>query len=285
MKGDTIAQMNIFFIFVVSNLLALALLPVYMNSYVNESENNNPWMAVFYILYIIGITAVILYIVKLKKINILKGIFYFAVAWTMWFALIPIFFFFSIPFPSIVSLSLAVIISIILAKYPEWYVLDISGVLMTVGISLIIGIALGPVPVILLLSLLAIYDAISVYKTKHMVSLADNVIQHNLPALFVIPTKSKYSYRKVKSVTNKSGKNRVRDAYYMGFGDVMIPGILVIVAARNFGVLSGIFTLAGALAAMILLTAMVNTGKPQPGLPYLNGGALAGLLAYLLFLQ
>jgi len=51
---------------------------------------------------------------------------------------------------------------------------------------------------------------------------------------------------------------------------------------RNFGIAAGVFTLLGALVAMLLLFAMVNTGKPQPGLPYLNAGALAGLIVFLL---
>ncbi|NPA74950.1 MAG: hypothetical protein GXO25_02570 [Euryarchaeota archaeon] len=285
MKDETFAQLNMFFIFIVANLLALILVPVYYSMYHNSlgEEGNNPWVAVYYILYIIGVTAVILYIAKLKKIGILKAIFYFAVAWTMLFALMPILYFIGIPYPGLISLAISVILTAILIKNPEWYMMNIVGILMAVGISLILGLSLGMVPIILLLSILAIYDAISVYKTKHMVSLADNVIQYNLPALFVVPSKSDFSYKKVKGIKKAKGKKKEREAYYMGFGDVMIPGILIISAATNFGLMAGVTTLIGAVLAMILLTAMVNSGNPQPGLPYLNGGALAGLLFFLVF--
>ncbi len=281
-KEDTVAQLNMFMIFIVANLLALVLMPAYMIYQGSMgSEENNPWVAVFYVLYIIGVTAVILYIAKKKKTGVLKAIFYFAVAWSMWFALFPIFYYFSVPASDLISLTLAIFITILLIKYPEWYMMNLTGILMAVGIALIFGISFGMIPVVVFLAILAIYDAISVYKTKHMVSLADNVIEHNLPALFILPAKSSFSYKNAKSPVKKKTKKKERDAYYMGFGDVMIPGIMVVSAARNYGLIAGIFTLIGAVLAMILLTAMVNSGKPQPGLPYLNGGALAGFIAYL----
>ena len=284
MKDETFAQLNMFLIFIISNLFALAMIPIYAVLYAGSlgEEGNNPWMAVYYVLYIIGITAVILYIAKKKKIGILKAIFYFAVAWSIWYAILPLFYYFNIPFPGIISLALSIALTYLLIKYPEWYMMNLTGVLMAVGISLILGLSLGIVPIILFLSILAIYDAISVYKTKHMVSLADNVIQYKLPALFVVPSKPEFSYKKVRGVAHVKKEKGVRDAYYMGFGDVMIPGVMVVATAWNYGMIAGVFTLTGAVISMILLTAMVNSGKPQPGLPYLNAGSLAGFLLYLL---
>ncbi len=281
-REETVAQLNMFMIFIVANLLALVLMPAYMIYQGSMgNEENNPWVAVFYVLYIIGVTAVILYIAKKKKTGVLKAIFYFAVAWSMWFALFPIFYYFSVPASDLISLTLSIVMTILLIKYPEWYMMNLTGILMAVGIALIFGISFGMIPVVVFLAILAIYDAVSVYKTKHMVSLADNVIEHNLPALFILPAKSDFSYKHAKSPVKKKTKKKERDAYYMGFGDVMIPGIMVVSAARNYGLVAGVFTLIGAVLAMILLTAMVNSGKPQPGLPYLNGGALAGFIIYL----
>ncbi len=282
MKNETVSQINMILIFIIANLLALILLPAY-KIYENSmgGEENNPWIAVYYVIYIIGITAIILYIAKKSKTNLLRGIFYFAIAWAMWYALFPLFYYLWIPFSDLISLSLAIIITVILIKNPEWYLVDIVGIFVTVGIALILGVSLGIIPIVIFLSILAIYDAISVYKTKHMISLADNVIKYNLPALFVVPSKSNFSFKKVKGISKNREKGG-REAYYMGYGDVLIPSILVISAARNFGFISALFTLVGSLLTMLLLTAMVNTGKPQPGLPYLNAGALAGLILSLL---
>ncbi len=288
MKQETYAQLHMMLIFIISNLLALILMPAYLG-YKGSlgEEGNSPWIAFYYLAMVILFTAVILYIAKKKKVNLLKGIFYFGVTWTVFYAMFPIFYYIGVPFSDVVSLIFSVLVVIWLAKNPEWYVVNLVGIFMATGVALIFGMALGLVPIIIFLSAFAIYDAISVYKTKHMVALADNVIEYKLPALFVIPAKDDYSFKKTKSIKNKDGakkrkKSMEREAYYMGYGDVLVPGILVVAAAANFGILAGIITLAGAVAAMFLLTAMVNSGKPQPGLPYLNAGAFAGFLLYLL---
>lgn len=82
----------------------------------------------------------------------------------------------------------------LLWKYPEWYVVDILGVLLAAGIASMFGISLEPVPVILLLILLSVYDAISVYKTKHMLTLANGVIEGRMPIMVVVPKKEGYSF-------------------------------------------------------------------------------------------
>ena len=85
--------------------------------------------------------------------------------------------------------ALAIIATVLLYKYPEWYVIDALGLLLAAGVASIFGVSLGTVPVILLLVILAVYDAISVYKTKHMITLAEGVIDLKTPILFVIPKK------------------------------------------------------------------------------------------------
>ena len=282
MKNETLAQLHMMLIFLIANLTAMLLFPVYTiyEGSLGE-EGSNPWMAVYYLIYIVVITLIIVFIAKKGKKNILRGIFYFAIAWAMWYALFPIFYFFIPPLSDFLSLGLAIILTVVLIKHPEWYVVNAVGILVTIGIALIFGMSLSLLPIILLLSLFAIYDAIAVHMSKHMVYLADSAIENKLPALFVVPAKEDYSFKRAtrKKVEKEKGE---REAYYMGYGDVLIPGILVIAAERSFGIVSGMFTLIGALVAMLLLLAMVNSGKPQPGLPYLNAGALAGLLAYLL---
>ena len=66
---------------------------------------------------------------------------------------------------NIVVLVLSILATALLYKYPEWYVIDALGILIGAGVSAIFGISLDVLPVVILLLLLAVYDAISVYKT------------------------------------------------------------------------------------------------------------------------
>jgi len=99
----------------------------------------------------------------------------------------------------ILSLGLALAVGFGLLVYPEWYVINIAGIVVGAGAAGMFGISFGLLPALLLLTVLAVYDAISVYKTKHMLSLADGVMDLKLPVIFVIPTTLSYSYLEMGS--------------------------------------------------------------------------------------
>jgi presenilin-like A22 family membrane protease len=153
----------------------------------------------------------------------------------------------------------------------------------------IFGISLGIFLVIILLIGLAIYDAISVYKTKHMIDLADAVMDLKLPVLLVVPKIRHYSLiKETKSLKEKLKDGEERDAFFMGLGDVVMPGILV-AATYHFiekdGLLVALSVMIGTLVGFVILMSFVIKGKPQAGLPCLGGGAILGyiLSSYILF--
>jgi presenilin-like A22 family membrane protease len=186
---------------------------------------------------------------------------------------------------TITVLVLSVLSTVLLYKYPEWYVIDALGVLIGAGVAAIFGASLEVVPVVILLILLAIYDAISVYKTKHMITLAEGVIDLKTPILFVIPKRRDYSF--IKEGIGKIDGGGERAAFIIGMGDMIMPSILV-VSANVFiqgWKLGGMINLpalgaiVGSLAGMVVLLYFVMSGKPQAGLPPLNGGTILGFLA------
>lgn len=166
--------------------------------------------------------------------------------------------------------------------YPEWYVIDTLGIFIAGGVASIFGISLGILPVIILLILLAVYDAISVYRTKHMITLAEGVVDLRTPILFVIPKRTSYSYRK-EGISLESGE---RGAFIIGMGDLIMPSIIV-VSANVFlttETIAGITipalgAMIGSIAGLGSLLFFVARGKPQAGLPPINTGSIIGFLA------
>lgn len=171
----------------------------------------------------------------------------------------------------------------LLYLYPEWYVIDTLGVLISAGIASIFGISLAILPVLVLLVLLAVYDAISVYRTKHMITLAEGVLETKAPIMVVVPKRMDYSFRR-EGLKIEEGEER--GAFVMGMGDLIMPSILVISshvfvdAPAVLWLLSAptLGAMAGSLAGLAVLLYFVNKGKPQAGLPPLNGGAILGFL-------
>ena len=189
--------------------------------------------------------------------------------------------------PCFIGLVVAIVISVFLFYHPEWYIVDIVGIIVAGGVTALIGISIGLLPLLVLLIILAIYDAISVYKTKHMVSLADKVMEFKLPILLVVPKKRGYSFLRQKGLQEQLDEGEEREAMFIGLGDIIIPGTLVIsafhflpVTSSWFGLdgnlLVAIFTLVGTLLGFSALMHFVLKGNPQAGLPLLNTGAILG---------
>ena len=182
---------------------------------------------------------------------------------------------------AIIAIIFAVFLVIVLYKYPEWYVIDICGIIIGTGAIAIFGMSLGILLVIVLLIGLAIYDVISVYKTKHMIDLADTVMDLKLPVLLVVPKIRRYSLiKETKSLKEKLKEGKERDAFFMGLGDVVMPGILVAAVYNTIdgGLLIALSVILGTLVGFSILMIFVLKGKPQAGLPCLCGGAIAGYI-------
>jgi presenilin-like A22 family membrane protease len=184
----------------------------------------------------------------------------------------------------VVMLILSVLATVVLYAYPEWYVIDVLGILIGAGVASIFGVSLNIWPVIMLLIILAVYDAISVYKTKHMITLAEGVIDLKSPILFVIPKRRSYSF--IREGIGKLDEGGERSAFIMGMGDLIMPSVLVVSANvfsksnRFFGAvnLPALGAIIGSLAGLVVLLYLVTSGRPQAGLPPLNGGTIIGFL-------
>ena len=145
--------------------------------------------------------------------------------------------------------------------------------------------------------LAAVYDAWAVYRSKHMLELADTMIGLQLPILLVAPQDKGYSFKDEKTrmvdkvevpqqmpqmSSKKVIKKKNSEALFMGLGDIIFPGMLVLSAVQwldsdnSFAI--AMFALAGSLLGYLALMTYVARGKAQAGLPLLNGGAIVGYL-------
>jgi presenilin-like A22 family membrane protease len=182
----------------------------------------------------------------------------------------------------LLTLILSILATVVLYLYPEWYVIDALGILIASGVASIFGRSLDYWLVVILLIILAVYDAISVYKTKHMITLAEGVIDLKTPILFVVPKKRDYSF--IKEGIGKLSEGGERSAFIMGMGDLIMPSILVVSAnvfiegyrILGFINLPALGAIVGSLAGLGVLLYFVSSGRPQAGLPPLNGGTIIG---------
>jgi len=292
-------------LFIATQLLALILALPFKSTGAQAFEDpDNPTNPLIYIALLLLFTGIILLIIKFRGDRPIRVIFLGAMGFIIFYILYLLIYvlcpyavvlgYFYYDVPLFTSIILACAITYAMIKYPEWYVIDTVGMLVGGGAAALLGISFGILPAFILLAALAVYDAISVYKTKHMLSLADSAIGLKLPILLVVPKVRGYSFRKQEKLGLREDERRERDALFMGLGDVIIPGILVVssyIYLPSAGlwnvpasVLVSLCTLLGAFLGYMAVINIALKGRPQPGLPLLNSGAILGyLIAYLLF--
>lgn len=254
------------------------------------SGPGDPLNLLFFFVVLIVFTAVILLVAKWGKTKIIQAIFLGSTGLLGIYVFYPLLGYLPIPWQLAFGFSAAIMAFIValLVKYPEWYVVDISGIITAIGAVAMLGISLTILIVVVLLAGMAIYDAISVYKTKHMIDLADTLVDLKLPILYVIPKTRSYSLvKQTKGLKESLKEGEKRDAFFMGVGDIVIPGIL---AAASFhdspnGFLIGLSVIAGTLVGFVGLMIFVLKGKPQAGLPFLCPGAILGYVISSLILN
>ena len=281
----SLAYAGMILLMAATNVFALLLINPMQNAGLFAFEDPESIVNVVYFLFLmLVVTAVMLILIRKKirvVISVILAISLAMVIYYVAFALLS-------PFiPNIAAHITGAVIGIggilLLKFYPEWFVIDAVGLITSAGCAAIFGISLSPLPVVVLLILLVVYDYVAVHKTKHMLTLADGVMQQKMPIMFLVPKKLKYSYAREGFAIQD--KKEERGAYMLGLGDVIFPGVLVVSAQvfcdglNVFGfALPSLGALAGAVLGMILLAIPMRSGKPQPGLPLINGCAIVGFI-------
>lgn len=286
------------FIIIVQVLSLLLVSPLIQYGMQAFSNPESVWNPIFYIVLILLFTAALLLIIKYKVNWLIQAFMALAVLSTLVYVLFGLIILIApgiggtvvmaiadidVPVAAIAAAVLSVALTALLVIFPEWYVIDIAGVLVATGATAIFGVSLAIIPTLLLLVLLAVYDFISVYKTKHMVRLAEGVMDLKLPIMFVVPRRWGYQYRQI---SGKIEPGQEREAYFMGLGDAVMPSMLA-VSANAFLKAPGIWFISyPALGTMIgtlisygaLMYIVATVKKPQAGLPFLCTGAIVGFL-------
>ncbi|WP_018258203.1 presenilin family intramembrane aspartyl protease PSH [Halomicrobium katesii] len=260
-------------IFLFVQLGALALVEPFDQVYDPVENPQDPTNTIYYVVAILVATGVMLAAFKLGVDELIRLLVVGSGAWLSLYVfsvLVP-------PAPLVLGINAialvgAVAIGVGLYVYPEWYVIDTAGALMGAAGAGLFGISFGVLPALLLLTVLAVYDAISVYGTEHMLTLANGVMDLKVPVVLVIPLTLSYSFLDSDTpdataqtsaeddgsaadddtaatpvtdgdvAADADGDDSVegvaeegpleRDALFIGLGDVVIPTVLVASAAH-----------------------------------------------------
>jgi presenilin-like A22 family membrane protease len=183
-------------LFVVVQVGALALVEPFMDAgYQAVEDPSDPTNSLLYVGAVLLATVLMLASIRLGVDRLLQALVVFAATFIAFYV-------FSVVVPPVLTVADvnvlaaggAVALAAGLLAHPEWYVIDAAGVVMGAGAAGIFGISFGLAPALLLLLVLAVYDAVSVYGTEHMLTLASGAMDLRLPVVFIVPLTLSYSF-------------------------------------------------------------------------------------------
>lgn len=177
--------------------------------------------------------------------------------------------------PDIPSLFLMGVLIFWWWRRPSVLVQDLCVVLGIAGVGSVLGLTFTPEMVVVFLIVFSIYDFIAVYKTKHMIKMAKEMIESKAILGLVIPANISDFTETLKEV-KPGGKFLV-----LGGGDIVFP-LLFCSSLIPYGVLDSLivafFSLIGLLASFLFFMSQKKR-RPIPALPPI---ALFSIIGYLI---
>jgi len=228
------------------------------------------WKFIFYFLLATLLIFLISYFLKFKKGKgvFFKGIFILATFWGGALLL-------SCWMPNLPALILIGILIFWWFKKPSILIQDLCLILGIAGVGSILGLSLAPQIVVLLLVIFSIYDFIAVYKTKHMVKMAKEMIESKAILALVVPPNI-LGLRASLEEIKPGGKFLI-----LGGGDIVFP-LLLCVSLIPFGILNSLIVAIFALIGLLVSFLFFFSQKVRQPIPALPPIALFSILGYLI---
>ncbi len=157
---------------------------------------------------------------------------------------------------------------------------DLAIILAIAGIGAAIGIMITPAVGILALVLLSFYDIIAVYKTRHMVRMAESMIRSGAVFGLIIPS----SFRHFMASRHEAKHRIGQDFMILGSGDIGLPVIFVSSLVRQSlpeAIIVACFALLGLLLTHVIFVSQPKR-QPMAALPPIATMTLIGYVIALL---
>jgi len=228
------------------------------------------WQFLFYFLFATVLFLLVIYFLKFEKGKevFLKIFFFFAVGFGNLF-------FFGLWLPDLLSFTLVALLFYFLIRKSSLIVHNATLVFAIAGVGAGLGTRFTPEIVILLLVIFSIYDFIAVYRTKHMVKIAKEMLKGQAILGIIIPQKISDFSAYLKEV-KPGGRFLI-----LGAGDIIFP-LIFSVSLISQGILDSLivalFSLVGLFAGFLIFISK-KTRQPMPALPPI---ALFSIIGYLI---
>ncbi len=229
--------------------------------------------ALSFLVYFVIATGLVFLVSKSEKLK-KKRLLFFRVA-----------FLFSVAFGSLITLSvflgelislfLIIILLLLWKRKPVIILHNLLIVFSIAGIGAVMGAMLDTLAIVFFLVLFSIYDVIAVYKTKHMVKMATEMIKTKAILGLIIPSS-------FGGLFDNLEKKKKKEFMVLGGGDLAFPLFLVASVAISYGINQALAVAFFSTMGLFFSFFFFITQKEKKPIPALPPIALFSILGYLI---
>ena len=269
--------------------------------------------ALFYLAYIVVFSVILLLIMKVYKGNKLFLLLEIAVVFSASFIvfLVSISALVGTAFSNlfgnssnfVLILAALLALALVVLKYKIPKLRNVTAIIASVGVGVVLGVSFSFLAAFIFMIILAVYDFVAVFITKHMIALGNMAIENNLSFLIMVNeleavplsslnAKERKEYAESKTELKKQGgiMAKVMDSNMvpvaartaLGTGDLAMPLMLAIAAYKvNLNFVLSFVIIIGALLGLILTMFILRKYKRAlPAIPPLLFGIVVAMAAY-----
>ena len=181
---------------------------------------------------------------------------------------------FSAYMPQEIAVILAISIAFLKIRYQNMYIHNMAEIFMYGGIAVLFHEMLSVTIAALLLIIIAGYDMFAVWKSKHMVKMANYQTAHRIFAGAMV---APFEIEK-KSTTRESKKKQHKKVpvAILGGGDIAFPLLFAGAIMKTYSINAAFIIVICTTIALTLLFIGAKKGKFYPAIPFLTIGCFVG---------
>lgn len=251
-----------------------------------EVENKSFSFIPIILTILIG-TAFIFVLMHFKLARLWKYWFLFAVVLTMALS-------FGVYINSLLALGLAIILGLAKVYRPDVFVHNFTEIFIYTGITIAILPFLNLISAFGMLVLISLYDAYAVWKSKHMIKLAEFQTETRVFAGLFLPYDKKKGVIYSRHAKPKTGKKSAKGAKtaILGGGDIAFPLLFAgavmqhLIEVENYSKIAALnssFIIAATTTlALVALLLMSREERFYPAMPFISLGCIVGFVIVML---
>ena len=271
--------------FILSQLIGLIVLKSYIDTEATEKtgtltykelpsgierpELNPKYSFIFITTAIIAGTAILLLIIKFRKLLLWK-IWYlastFATLGIAWAAFMP----------ARIAWAIAFAAATLKVFKPNFIIHNLTELFIYSGLAAIFVPVMNITSAIILLLIISAYDMFAVWKSRHMVSIAKFQINSNIFAGIAIPKTETKTQHQGKTTPDRQKKNGENSLAIIGGGDIGFPILFAGTVMASYGLQKAAIIPIFATLGLLALFLISKKGKFYPAMPFISAGCLVG---------